>query len=152
MPADGRIGLTRHPTDMTEGSAPPLALISILDISHALMRRSSIEVTSPLRPAVYHILLALGAEERHGLGIAEEIERISGGALELGPGTLYRSLAELSEAGLIVPVPPRTGDADPRRKHYGITAAGRELLVRETARLGRLLDAARAQGILAEQE
>jgi DNA-binding PadR family transcriptional regulator len=116
------------------------------------MRRSHTKVTSPLRPAVYHILLVLSAEDRHGLGIAEEIERISGGALELGPGTLYRSLAELTGAGLIAPAPPRAGDGDPRRKHYGITAAGRELLVRETARLGRLLETARARGILAEQE
>lgn len=131
---------------------PPLAFISILDISHLAMRRFHPKVTSPLRPAVYHILLVLSAEERHGLGIAEEIERISDGALELGPGTLYRSLAELTEAGLIAPARPRADDADPRRKHYGITAAGRELLVRETTRLRRLLETARAQGVLAEQE
>ena len=116
------------------------------------MRRPRAQVTSPLRPAVYHILLVLSAEPRHGLGIAEEIERISGGALELGPGTLYRSLAEMTEGGLIAPAPPRQGDVDPRRKHYAITEAGREMLVRETARLSRLLDTARAQGILAEQE
>jgi DNA-binding PadR family transcriptional regulator len=137
---------------MTEASCPPLAIISILDISHLAMHRSHTKVTSPLRPAVYHILLVLSAEDRHGLGIAEEIERISGGALELGPGTLYRSLAEMNRAGLIAPARPRDGDADPRRKHYGITAAGCELLARETARLGRLLEAARAQGVLAEQE
>lgn len=115
------------------------------------MRRLHTRVTSPLRPAAYHILLVLSAEDRHGLAIAEEIERISGGALELGPGTLYRSLAELTEAGLIAPAPPPEGGADPRRKHYRLTAGGRELLVRETARLRRLLDTARAQGILAEQ-
>ena len=123
-----------------------------MDISTFFMNRSNSQITSPLRPAVYHILLVLGGQTRHGLGIAEEIERISDGALELGPGTLYRSLAELCEAGLIVPAPPREVDADPRRKHYAITSAGRDLLVRETARLSRLLDTARAQGILAEQE
>jgi len=117
----------------------------------ALVDRSDAR-TLPLRPAVYHILLALNGQDRHGLGIAEEIERISGGALELGPGTLYRSLAEMTEAGLIVPVGAPERDADPRRKHYRIRTAGRELLARETARLGRLLDAARAQGVLAEQE
>ena len=116
------------------------------------MRNSPTKVTSPLRPAAYHILLVSSTEARHGLGIAEEIERISGGALELGPGTLYRSLAELMDAGLIAPAEPPGRDADPRRKHYRITAAGRELLVRETARLSRLLETARAQGILAEQE
>jgi DNA-binding PadR family transcriptional regulator len=108
--------------------------------------------TLPLRPAVYHILLALNRQDRHGLGIADEIERISGGALELGPGTLYRSLAEMTEAGLIAPVAPPERDADPRRKHYRIGRTGQELLARETERLGRLLDTARAQGVLAEQE
>jgi DNA-binding PadR family transcriptional regulator len=123
-----------------------------MDISHLAMRRPPTKVTSPLRPAVYHILLALNAADRHGLGIAEEVERISGGELVLGPGTLYRSLAELAEAGMISPVPPREPNADPRRKHYGISGAGRELVSRETARLGRLLAAARAQGVPAEQE
>jgi DNA-binding PadR family transcriptional regulator len=108
--------------------------------------------TPPLRPAVYHILLALNAQHRHGLGIAAEIERVSGGALELGPGTLYRSLSEMAEAGLIAPVPSPQGEADPRRKHYGITPAGKALLTAETARLGRLVESARAQGVLAEQE
>ena len=108
--------------------------------------------TLPLRPAVHHILLALNAGDRHGLGIAEKIERISDGALVLGPGTLYRSLSEMMERGLIAAAPAPSDDEDPRRKHYRITSSGRELLVRETARLGRLLDAARAQGVLAEQE
>lgn len=115
------------------------------------MNRSDVR-TPPLRPAVYHILLALAARERHGLGIAAEIERVSGGALELGPGTLYRSLSEMVDAGLIASAPPPEGDEDPRRKHYGITSAGRALLVSETARLGRLVESARAQGVLAEQE
>jgi DNA-binding PadR family transcriptional regulator len=137
-----------------------LAFLSAADISRApsltsawsaLVDRSDVR-TLPLRPAVHHILLALNGQDRHGLGIAEEIERISGGALELGPGTLYRSLAEMTEAGLIVPVAPPERDADPRRKHYRIRPAGRDLLARETARLGRLLETARAQGVLAEQE
>jgi DNA-binding PadR family transcriptional regulator len=137
---------------MAAESSPALALISILDISHLVMRHSHTEITAPLRPAVYHILLVLSAEDRHGLGIADEIERISDGALQLGPGTLYRSLAELTEAGLIAPARTRERDADPRRKHYGITAGGRALLERETVRLSRLLDTARARGLLAEQE
>jgi len=100
----------------------------------------------PLRPPVYHILLALVGCDRHGLGIADEIERASEGTLELGPGTLYRSLAEMAEDGLIRSVRAPTSDADPRRKYYRITAAGRHLLAAETARLARLVEAARARG------
>jgi DNA-binding PadR family transcriptional regulator len=114
--------------------------------------RSQDTRSAPLRPAVYHILLALAGADRHGLGIADQIERASEGAVELGPGTLYRSLAEMAEARLIRSVPAPGPDADSRRKYYGITSGGRDLLARETARLGRLVERARAQGVLAEQE
>jgi DNA-binding PadR family transcriptional regulator len=100
---------------------------------------------------VYHILLSLAGRPRHGLGIADEIERASEGVLELGPGTLYRSLSEMVEAGLIRSVPAPSESADPRRKYYGITPEGRELLARETARLARVLKTARALGALPEQ-
>lgn len=105
----------------------------------------------PLRPAVYHILLSLAAGPRHGLGIADEIERASEGILELGPGTLYRSLSEMVEAGLIGSVQAPTKDADPRRKYYGITSEGQDLLARETARLARVVRTAQALGALPEK-
>jgi DNA-binding PadR family transcriptional regulator len=105
---------------------------------------------TPLRPAVFHILLALAAGDRHGLGIAEEIERASGGQLELGPGTLYRSLAEMVEAGLIRSVKGPTPEADPRRKHYRLTAAGRTVLAAEAGRLQQLVAAARARRVLSD--
>lgn len=99
----------------------------------------------PLRPAVLHILLALSGGDLHGLGIADEVERGSDGVVELGPGTLYRSLAEMTDAGWIRGVPAPTDDADPRRKYYGLTEAGRRLLRAEVARLDRLVGRARAK-------
>lgn len=77
-----------------------------------------------IRPPVYHILLALLGQDRHGLGIAAQIERVSEGSVELGPGTLYRSLSEMTEAKLILPVRAPESDADPRRKYYRITPEG----------------------------
>jgi DNA-binding PadR family transcriptional regulator len=100
------------------------------------------------RPAVFHILLALTAGERHGLGIADEVDRESRGTLEVGPGTLYRSLAELVEAGLIKWVRARAADADPRRKYYRLTPAGRVVLAAEARRLEHLVNAARARRVL----
>ena len=111
--------------------------------------RSATEL--PLRQPVYHVLFALAAGDMHGLGIAEEIESNSEGVVELGPGTLYRTLAEMTDAGLIAPVPAPEEAADPRRKYYGITPAGRELLGEETARLQRLVEAARARNALPER-
>lgn len=115
------------------------------------MARSSDLREVPLRPPVYHILLALLGRDRHGLGIADEIERASEGAVELGPGTLYRSLSDMVNARLIREVAAPSADADPRRKYYRITEEGRELLERETARLDRLVETARAQGALPQR-
>jgi DNA-binding PadR family transcriptional regulator len=100
-----------------------------------------------IRPPVFHILLALSTGDRHGLGIAEEVEDTSGGAMELGPGTLYRSLSEMVDAGLIRAV-TAPQEPDPRRKYYRITRAGRATLTAEAQRLQRLVEAARARNVL----
>lgn len=97
----------------------------------------------PLRPPILHILLALSGGARHGLGIADEAEAASGGAVRLGPGTLYRSLDEMRERGLVSPTDPPAGETDPRRKYYRITGDGRALLDLEIARLARVVDLAR---------
>ena len=102
----------------------------------------------PLKPAVFHILLTLAAEERHGLGIADEIEEITAGAVRLGPGTLYRSLKEMAKDGLIRESRARNADADPRRRYYALTEAGRHALETDAARYDRLSRLARKRGVL----
>lgn len=96
----------------------------------------------PLRVPVFHVLLALAAGALHGLGIAAEIERATDGVVELGPATLYRTLSELADAGLIEPVTAPAVEADPRRKYYAITGNGRAVLEGEVARLQRVIGAA----------
>jgi DNA-binding PadR family transcriptional regulator len=100
---------------------------------------------------VFHILLALATADLHGLGIAEEVERATDGSVELGPGTLYRSLKEMASGGLIAEVPPPAEDADPRRKYYRIRPRGRDVLTREAARLARVVDLARQRDVLPER-
>ena len=39
----------------------------------------------PLTPPVFHILLALAGEERHGYGIMQNVARQTGDALQPGP-------------------------------------------------------------------
>jgi DNA-binding PadR family transcriptional regulator len=101
-----------------------------------------------MHPPVFHILLVLSERDRHGLGIADEVERASDGSMSLGPGTLYRSLAEMVQEGLIRSVKAPTHAADPRRKYYRITPAGRAALKEEATRLARLVGAARARKVL----
>lgn len=105
---------------------------------------------SSINPPVFHILLALASGELHGLGIADRVEAATGGGVELGPGTLYRSLKEMVEDGLIREASAPTG-ADPRRKYYAITAAGRRAVTAEAARLERLVELAREQSLLPER-
>lgn len=104
----------------------------------------------PLRPAVLHILLALSSRDLHGLGIADAAEEASEGTVELAPGTLYRSLSDMAEAGLIRQVEAPREDADPRRKYYRITDAGRDVLAAEVARLQRLVETARTRDVRPE--
>ena len=105
---------------------------------------------TPLRRPVFHILLALSRADLHGLGIAETVERDTDGGVELGPGTLYRSLKEMSEEGLIVEVQAPEEDADPRRKYYRATPAGRRLVRAEAARLQSLVRLAEERKVLPE--
>ncbi len=55
----------------------------------------------PLTPPVFHILLALAEEERHGYGIMQDVAWQTNDALQLGPGTLYGCLKRMLAAGLV---------------------------------------------------
>jgi DNA-binding PadR family transcriptional regulator len=101
-----------------------------------------------LGPAAFHILIALGDEPLHGLGIAEKIERATDGELEMGGGTLYRTLKQLLREGLIRDVDPPVEDADPRRRYYAITPVGKAFAVKEAARLESLVTLARKVSFL----
>jgi DNA-binding PadR family transcriptional regulator len=104
----------------------------------------------PLTPAVFHVLLALVDEDRHGYGIAKEVAARTDDAVRLGPGTLYGTLTRLTEAGLVEERPVRgRAAADERRRYYRITALGREVARAEAQRLASLVDLARAKALIA---
>jgi DNA-binding PadR family transcriptional regulator len=100
----------------------------------------------PLKPAVFHILMALAAGDRHGLGIADEVEAMTDGVVQLPPGTLYRCLKEMAAAGLIREVRRQAGE-DPRRRFYSLAPPGRAVLEAEVARIDRLARLARKRGV-----
>ncbi len=105
----------------------------------------------PLTPAVFHILLVLAGGESHGYGIMLEVDRLTGGQLHLGPGTLYRSTAKLLADGLI----ERAAGADPadeRRCTYRITGRGLQVVRAEARRLDHLVREARRRGLLVEND
>jgi DNA-binding PadR family transcriptional regulator len=92
---------------------------------------------APLSPATYHILLALAARDRHGYLIRRAVEEQTGGAVKLGPGTLYAAIRRLEDQGLIEESPwrPDADLDDRRRRYYRLSASGRAALRAETERL-----------------
>ena len=106
----------------------------------------------PLTPAVFHILLALAGGERHGYGIMQEVAAQTGGALRLGPGTLYGSIKRMLAAGLIAESDERPDPAldDTRRRYYRLTDLGSRVLRAEAERLARAVATARARHVLGE--
>lgn len=105
----------------------------------------------PLLPAVFHIMLALADGERHGYAIKREVEFRTGGAISLGPGTLYGTLRRMLSEGLIAECGERPDpeSRDVRRRYYRLTASGRRMAAAEARRLENLVRVARAKAILA---
>ena len=85
----------------------------------------------PLTEATYYILISL-ADPLHGYGIMQNVEEISNGYVNLGPGTLYGALSKLEKQGLIKKTEDNKGD---RRKYYILTEFGKSVVKFEYQRL-----------------
>lgn len=103
----------------------------------------------PVKPVVFAILVALNEGDLHGYGIMKRVNRQLRRSALLGPGTLYRTLKELRDEGLVDYAATPKG-ADARRRYYQITPSGRRVARDEAERMaawvelareGRLLDA-----------
>jgi DNA-binding PadR family transcriptional regulator len=107
----------------------------------------------PLTPAGYQVLLALAGGKTHGYAVMRFIDEVTGGSVQLGPGTLYRTIARLVADGLVEETPG--GDSgephDARRRNYRLTRLGRTAATRETELLARLVDVAAAAGLLRDR-
>jgi len=103
-----------------------------------------------MRSVEFHILLALASEERHGYAILQEIAALTGGDMQLEPGTLYRALHRMLTDGWVVESNrrPAADLDDERRRYYRLTPAGRRVAAAEAARLQRLVTVARAHRLL----
>lgn len=107
-----------------------------------------------MTPAMFHILLCLADGEKHGYAIMQEVDRRTDGEVQLPPGTLYRSLQKLLEAGLVLTDAPAEPAAshDTRRRGYRITRQGRQAAGDEARRLGRLVGIAVSKNLLDRSE
>jgi DNA-binding PadR family transcriptional regulator len=105
----------------------------------------------PIAPAVFHILIALADEPRHGYGIMIDVAERTGGKVKMSPGTLYGAIKQMLEEGLIEETGTRAKGDDERRRYYRITASGRELARREMTRMTTLLRQARVTSLRFEK-
>ena len=90
-----------------------------------------------LTETTYYILLSL-YHPRHGYGIMQETQQLSGGRVRLDA---------LCEKGWISPLPMESGS---RKKEYQLTSAGLKVLKQELVRLEEL--AANGRAILQEEQ
>ena len=116
------------------------------------MRRNQPEPqppSSPLQPAVFHILVALADQDRHGYAIMQDVAARTGGGMKLSPGTLYGAIKRMLDEGLIVEIDERPDhdNDDERRRYYRLTRFGRQVAQAEIDRLATLLRQAGAAGL-----
>ena len=100
----------------------------------------------PLTPALFHVLVALADEDRHGYAIIKDVAARTNGAVSLGTGTLYGIVKRLLADGLVVESKrrPAAAEDDERRRYYRLTDFGRRVMAAETERLEAMVSAARA--------
>jgi DNA-binding PadR family transcriptional regulator len=103
-----------------------------------------------LPPHWFQILLSLADQDRHGLGVMNDVLERTDGEMKLWPGMLYRNLAKLVDEGYVAEVeaPPGAEAGGGRPRFYRITALGRRVCAAEAQRLAGFVEAARRKKLL----
>ena len=102
-------------------------------------RQIDAESYLPLTAPVFHVLLALADEAKHGYAILKEVEECTDGKVQLSSGTLYAIIKRLLNSGLIDEIEDRRAQADERRRYYRLTRLGRRVGEAETRRMEKLV-------------
>jgi len=104
----------------------------------------------PLNPKVAVILLALAEGSAHGYEIKKRAEEHSDGSVRLDAGSLYRTLGQLMDRGLIEEASERPGpdEDDVRRRYYHLTSLGKNVVQAEVKRLSDMVELARANDLI----
>ena|ERR1043166_7588277 len=108
------------------------------------------EEMPPLTPAVFHVLLALVDDERHGYAIMQEVIESTKGRIKMGPGTLYGTIKRLLEARMIEESDERPDPEldDERRRYYRLTAIGQRAVKAEAMRYATVVEVVRRKRLI----
>jgi DNA-binding PadR family transcriptional regulator len=115
-----------------------------------MLKQVDPESLLPLRPSVFHILLALADGDLHGYGIMQEVAEHTAGQIRLGPGTLYGAIKRLLSDKLIIEVDERPDPEldDERRRYYRLTDFGQRVLKAEVRRITKMVAVAQRKKLI----
>ena len=103
---------------------------------------------APLKPRVFQILLLLGDGDRHGWSIVKELQAQAGDGKRILPGSLYRTLNDMTDQGLIEEAPEAgRQDEDTRRRYLRVTELGIQAARAEAERLDALVRDAKSKSV-----
>ncbi len=91
---------------------------------------------TPLTEAVFYILLAV-RNPNHGYGIIQDVQEMTDGRVNLGPGTLYGAINSLLDKKWIELYSEEKESR--KKKSYIITSNGKEAFNNEVERLKELV-------------
>ena len=99
------------------------------------------KVYVPMTESAFYILFCLQTPQ-HGYGISQQVKKLTGGAVNIGAGTMYGTLSKMEKDGLI-----RFYSEEDKRRLYRITELGREVLETEIKRIERLYKNSKGENI-----
>ena len=94
--------------------------------------------SEPMSESYYYILLCLSKGASHGYGIMQMTEKLSGGDVKIGSGTMYGATTNMIKKGWICEIMSDEPGTE-RKRLYNLTDSGREALRNEIERLKRML-------------
>ena len=115
-----------------------------------MTRSRSAESFLPLTPLSTAVLLAVAGGARHGYAMLKEMEERGDGRVP-GAGSLYAALERMVDEGLLEEREREEGSAGgPRRRCYGVTDLGREVVRLEMERMTAVVALAAERRLIGE--
>src|SRR5215467_16092639 len=115
---------------------------------HMRENNPEVEAFLPLSAPVFHVILALADEPKHGYAILKEVEARTHRKVQLSSGTLYAIMKRLLNDGVIEEIEDRRAQTDERRRSYRLTRLGRRVAQAEARRMEDLLRTAAEKRVI----
>jgi len=96
-----------------------------------------LKLKEPLTESYFYILLCLWQGPKHGYGIMQQAQELTGGRVKIGSGTMYGAVSNMMKKGWIEECMD-SSDGE-RRRSYRLTDEGKSILLAEYERLKELV-------------